>query len=349
MMNTIAIDVASEVSCVCIIDSKGKIKHEQAVETRISHLKEIIEGVARPRMVVFEEGTQAAWLWSELQDVCDDILVCNPQSASILYRGNKSDKNDAQCLARGAYGNILKRVWHGGEELQNLKESARTYQCITEQNTRLKNQIKAVFRSSGIKIKEKAYNPDTRVEAIAMLSSPARQERVTLLGNMLDSVKKQQAAALKSMVRRARKNKMYKAVYSIDGFGPIFTSTFIAEIGDPSRFRTKRQLWSYVGLSVTTHDSSEYEVKNGVPVRKKRDTRTRGLTRNYNRILKGVLKHASHILSGTKWSAQYQQILKHSKNSSNAQLTLARKLACVALHCAKTGEKYEITKVFKTQ
>ena len=69
----------------------------------------------------------------------------------------------------------------------------------------------------------------------------------------------------------------------------------------------------------------------------------------YNRTLKYLLKQAAMTLSRTKWAPQYKLLLVHSKNKNNALLTLARKLAAVMLHIAKTGEKYEITKVFKAQ
>jgi hypothetical protein len=84
MTNIIAIDVASEVSAVCVMTASGKISKEHNVPTRISALKKIIKEVPHPRQVVFEEGTQAAWLWSELQGICDDVFVCDPRAAAGL-------------------------------------------------------------------------------------------------------------------------------------------------------------------------------------------------------------------------------------------------------------------------
>src|SRR5436309_7109692 len=39
--------------------------------------------------------------------------------------------------------------------------------------------------------------------------------------------------------------------------------TDFATVDTPHRFRTKRQFWSYSGLAVVTHMSSEYEIKEG--------------------------------------------------------------------------------------
>lgn len=349
MMNIIAIDVASEVSTVCVIGIKGRVQLEEAVPTKISCFKEIIKKVPRPRQVVFEEGTQAAWLWSEFRSICEDVLVCDPRQNRHLSGEFKSDRRDARNLGFRARTGLLRRVWHGGRELQSLREAVRCYQSLNEQNVRLKNQLKAVFRANGIRVGNKAYNEQSRKEVVQSLKYGAQRERVLRLGVILDQVLEQRAGALKTMVKQARKNPMYKPLRNIDGIGPIFAAMFIAEVGDPHRFRTRAQLFAYAGLAVTTHESSEFELKNGLVFRKNRPVRTRGLVRSYNRTLKYLFKQAAMTLSRTKWSAQYISLLGRSKNGSNAQLTLARKLAGVMLRIAKTGESYDITKVFEAQ
>lgn len=349
MMNVIAIDVASEVSSVCVLNTNGRVRLEEGVATRIPALKKLIKKVPHPRQVVFEEGTQASWLWSELSKVCDDVLVCDPRQNRELSGQFKSDKNDAKNLAKRAQANLLKRVWHGGQELQALRESVRMYQCLTEQSTRLKNQIKAVFRSQGVAVGKLAYDTHKRKKAVTLLKCRVQRERVQRLGAVLDEVSEQRRLALKTVVKQARKNDMYKPLRKVDGIGPVFASMFAAEVGDARRFRTARQLWSYAGLAIMTHESSEFELRGGKPVRKSRPTLTRGLVRTYNRTLKYVLKQAAMTLSRTVWKTQYKSLLERSKNANNAQLTLARKLAAVMLFVAKTGESYDVTKVFKAQ
>lgn len=349
MMNVIAIDVASEVSSVCVLGASGKVRMEEAVGTKVSNFKRIIKGVPRPRQVVFEEGTQAAWLWSELNGICDDVLVCDPRKNRGLSGQFKNDRNDARNLAKRAQAKLLERVWHGGQELRSLREAVRAYQGLTEESTRLKNQLRAVFRGRGIKVGNKAYTPESRKRIVQSLPLDIQRRRVLWFGAVLDEVATKRAEALRTMIKYARKNTMYKPLRGVDGMGPIFTSMFISEVGDPRRFRTRDQFWSYAGLAVMTYESSEFKLTNGVAIRKSRATRTRGLVRAYNRTLKYVFKQATMTLSRTKWSTQYASLLARSKNANNAQLTLARKFASVMLHIAKTGEQYDIAKVFKAQ
>src|SRR6516162_9157841 len=51
----------------------------------------------------------------------------------------------------------------------------------------------------------------------------------------------------------------------------------IALIQTPQRFRTKRQLWSYSGLAIETHDSAEYRYMKGQLQRSKKPPQLRGL------------------------------------------------------------------------
>jgi transposase len=45
---------------------------------------------------------------------------------------------------------------------------------------------------------------------------------------------------------------------TLPSIGPIRAALLMALIQTPHRFRTKRQLWTYSGLGIETHDSAEY-------------------------------------------------------------------------------------------
>ena len=69
--------------------------------------------------------------------------------------------------------------------------------------------------------------------------------------------------ALRQQVRRdllaeSRNHNATKLLHQIPRIGSIWAALLIALIQTPCRFRTKRQLWTYSGLAVETHDSAEY-------------------------------------------------------------------------------------------
>ena len=64
----------------------------------------------------------------------------------------------------------------------------------------------------------------------------------------------------------------------------------IALIQTPHRFRTKRQLWTYSGLGLETHDSAQYRVVEGQLQRSKKPVTLRGLNQDHNRDLKDIFR-----------------------------------------------------------
>jgi len=64
----------------------------------------------------------------------------------------------------------------------------------------------------------------------------------------------------RDLLAESKKHKAWKLLRQIPGIGPIRAALLIALIQTPHRFRTKRQLWTYSGLGLETHDSAQYRV-----------------------------------------------------------------------------------------
>jgi membrane dipeptidase len=134
-----------------------------------------------------------------------------------------------------------------------------------------------------------------------------------------------------------------RVLHSIPFFGPVRISLLMATMKTPWRFRTKRNLWAYAGLAVVTETSAEYAYVHGRPVRRRRKPLTRGLNKNYNRVLKNVLKGAAAAALGRPGPFQdmYDGMVRGGMREDMARLTLARKFAAVALRLWKRGERFD--------
>jgi hypothetical protein len=115
----------------------------------------------------------------------------------------------------------------------------------------------------------------------------------------------------------------------------------------PWRFRTKRNLWAYAGLAVVTRSSADYTLVDSRPVRRRRAPLTRGLNRNHNRVLKGVLKGAATAATARPGPLQelYHGMIARGMREELARVTLTRKLAAITLRLWKTGERYDPAKL----
>ena len=166
------------------------------------------------------------------------------------------------------------------------------------------------------------------------------------LYEQLDQLRPLRRKAKLAMLAESRKHRAVSLLRSIPQLGPIRAALIVATVDTPHRFRTRRQLWSYSGLAVVTHMSAEYEMKSGRVVRSRKPITTRGLNRNCNRRMKEAFIGAATGGSQTEPYRQYLQGLEAKGiRKEMARLTLARKIAAVALTIWKKGETFDPKKL----
>jgi transposase len=90
----------------------------------------------------------------------------------------------------------------------------------------------------------------------------------------------------------SREGKLSRGIPSI---GPIRAALIIAILQTPYRFRTKRQLWSYIGLGIETYSSADHRSVEGKLQRSKKPISIRGLNRHHNHDLKNLFKSAATL------------------------------------------------------
>jgi transposase len=338
----VGLDVHQSSTVAAVHNERGKRVMESILETERETIQSFLKGLTGTIHVTFEEGTHAAWLYDVIKPLVSELIVCNPRANKLLASGNKSDRVDANKLALLLRGGQLKGVYHGGLSVRALKELVHTYDALVSDTTRVMNRIKAIFRSRAIRCAGRdVYYPGHRSEWLEKLIEPMVRRRAEFLYQELESLKVLRREAKKEMLREARRHKAYPVLKQIPTMGPIRVAEVIARIGSPHRFRTKRQLWNYIGLAVTTRTSAEFEVEKGRVRRRAKRVVTRGLNTNYNHRLKYVFKSAA--LGGINrepFASFYQDLIRRGMQSEMARLTLARKIAAVTLRIWKKGERF---------
>jgi transposase len=117
----------------------------------------------------------------------------------------------------------------------------------------------------------------------------------------------------------------------------------VALLQTPHRFRTKRQLWTYSGLALETHDSAQYRYVQGQLQRSKKPQQLRGLNANHNHDLKDIFNGAAMRASTCDGPLRdfYQGLLAKGMRPTMARLTLARKIAAITLIVWKKGVRFD--------
>jgi transposase len=145
------------------------------------------------------------------------------------------------------------------------------------------------------------------------------------------------------LLAESRKHAGVKLLRQIPFIGPLRAAQLVALMQTPHRFRSKRQLWTYSGLAVVTHDSAQYRYVDGQLQRSKKPQKLRGLNQNHNHSIKEIFKSAA--LSATVRPGPFQDfyagLLARGMKPEMARLTLARKIAAITLTLWKKGECFD--------
>jgi transposase len=107
------------------------------------------------------------------------------------------------------------------------------------------------------------YAPRYREEWLNKIPQAGVRRRTELLYQQLDGLQALRRNLRPELLAESRKHKAAKLLRQIPCIGPIRTARLIALMQTPHRFRSKRQLWTYSGLGIETHDSAQYRYVGG--------------------------------------------------------------------------------------
>jgi transposase len=345
----VAFDVHQASISVAVLDPSGKLMSQAVIQTEAAVIRDFLRGLSGELHLTFEEGTHAQWLFDLIRPLVSDLIVCNPRENHSMKSGNKSDRLDALKLATLLRAGLLKPVYHGSPQTRALKQLVHNYDALTEDSTRSMNRLKALFRSQAIKCSGRdVYYRRNRDNWLFKLTEPGSRLRAEFLYQQLDHLRVLRREAKKALLGEARQHTAFSRLMQVPGLGPVRVAQVIAAVGSPHRFRTRRQFWAYCGFAVITRSSADYKFVGEKLQRGQQRGQTRGLNDNYSRRLKLVFKGAAiEALKQEAIRKMYERMTGSGMRAEMARLTIARKLAAVALAMWKAEEGFDETRLTK--
>jgi transposase len=169
------------------------------------------------------------------------------------------------------------------------------------------------------------------------------RRRAEFFYQQLDALRALRQAVRKDLLAESRKQSAPKLLRQIPSIGPVRTALLSALIQTPHRFRSKRPLWTYSGLSIHRRDSAQYRYVGGQRQRSKKPQQIRGLNQNHNPAMKAIFKRAATMASSREGAFHdfYQGWLTKGMDPAMARLTLARKIAAITLVLWKKGAHFD--------
>jgi transposase len=296
--------------------SKGKIKITEC-PTSIKRLKEQLKTLRGSKILTIEESSPAQWLYVELHDCVDRIIICDPYVNKLLSDGAKNDPIDAKKLCLLLKGGLLRPVYHSTEELYSLRRLMSSYEDLIKQITRLKNQ-KAGFLLQKGKSKKTNEMKDDKISEFILIGHQG----------MIAESEKLKKEYQKEIIKRCRKDNRLKYMQSIPGVGIILASKILAITVDPGRFNRVGKYLAYSGLV-------KHLKVSGGRIYGKRNTR-------FNRILKSAFKTAAVIaIKGSNPIREYYEyLINNGLPDYNARHKVARYIARLCFGIMKNPGRY---------
>lgn len=344
----VGLDAHKETIAIAVLDAQGKLVTRTVIETSTEAVRNFLRNLGGEIHLTFEEGNHAAWLYDLVAPLVRRVVACNPNHNRI--QGSGSDRVDAVKLAELLRLNALTPVYHGEHGTRTLKHLMRCYECLVKDITRVKNRLKALYNSQGIKQRgRELYQGSKRQGWIEKLPNQGQRTRAELFFQQLDELKVIKRAAQKAMVAESKRHPAYRVLSQVAELGPVRVAQIIPTVETPWRFRSKRPFWHYAGLAVVTRSTADHEIEGGrVRKRRKQIIQTRGLNEDYNRRLKSIFKSAAtHACHCGAYQEYYQGLVQTGMREEMARLAVARKLSATVLAVWKSGESFDAGRIVR--
>ena len=317
----VAIDWSSTVMSIARMrDNSTKPKVERDLPAKLSVIKNYVKQLRGKVILTIEETTGAQWLYVELKDFVDKIIICNPFRNSLLREGPKNDPKDASDLCRLLRSGMLKEVYHTNDENYKIRKLVSSYDDLVKAGVRAKNQLSAIYRSYGKRNykKEELKIDDKYVKFII----DDKRKAIDLYNN-------EKKEYLKYFKELKKENRIIKNLTKIPGISDITSVTIFSIVIDAGRFEDKYKYWSYCGLV-------KYKMESGGRNYGQRNT-------NYSRQLKTAYKIAAHAaLRGKNDIRQYyEEMIREGISQKDARNQISRYIAKTTYAMMKNGTEYK--------
>lgn len=268
------------------------------------------------KILTIEETNTSHWLYIELLDYVDKIVICDPYRNRLLSEGPKNDKIDAEKLCRLLRAGLLKEVYHSLDKTYDLRKLVSSYEDLIKAGVRLQNQKSAIYRSEG-KEKEEDLNNN-------MLKFILKN-----INEGIEDYGRRKKEFEKFIAGESQKDNLIKNQISLPGIGTKGAIKIAATVIDAGRFKCAGKYLSYSGL---------------VRHKKISGNRSYGQKRpRYSRKLKSVYRTAAMAAVGgnNPINEYYEYLLRKGLSEDKARNQIARYIARISYGMLKNGEKYD--------
>jgi transposase len=295
----------------------------------------------------YEAGPTGYGLYRQITSLGQECLVAAP---SLIPKkpGNrvKTNRRDAVGLVKSLRAGELTAVWVPDRHHEAMRDLTRTRDAAVMDLRRKRQQVSAFLLRQGLHYPGKTTWGKAHMNWLASQKLEYLEQRIAF-EEMILAVRQAQERLerLEQAVHAAVPDwslaEVVTALMAMRGMGLISAATFLAEIGDLSRFQTPSELMGYLGL-VPSEDSTGDKIKRG-PITKAGNRRARRMLvecawsyqhpPRIGRDKQAKVAAAPSAVREIAWKAQcrlnkrYRALVRRGKLKTVAVTAIARELA----------------------
>jgi transposase len=248
----------------------------------VRDMKKMAQGMSEVRIVAaYEASSQGFGLYDDLVDAGVECYVLAPTkiARSVRQKFSKNDDLDARHIleilrAHVMAGNPLPSIWVPDKETRDDREIVRARIDAASKLTAVKTQVQTLLKRHGIRQPKETISRWTRkyrawlnglTGGVTPLPPGARCVLASLLRQLdfLEEEIESLDGLVEALSQTARWAEGADELTKQKGVGLLTAMVFLTEMGDLSRFASRKQVGSYLGLAPSCHESGESNDRKG--------------------------------------------------------------------------------------
>lgn len=264
----VGLDVHAETIAVAVGEPDGEVRSLGVIPNRAESIRKLVKklGSAKGLRVCYEAGPCGYVLYWQLTELGVKCEVVAPTLVPVRAGDRvKTDRRDAEKLARSYRAGDLTAVWVPDAAHEALRDLVRTREAAKKDELRARHRLSKLLLRRGLRptVRTTAWGasymqwvkglrfeqPALEAAYLDLLHEVEHgAERIARLERSIDEAIAKAPESMRAVIA---------ALQALRGVGRISAVALVAEVGQFSRFHKARQLMGYSGMVSREHSSGE--------------------------------------------------------------------------------------------
>jgi transposase len=269
----LGLDVHAETIAVAIAEPNGEVRSLGTIANRAESVRKLVKklGSGEQLRACYEAGPTGYVLYWQLAELGVKCEVIAPTLVPVKAGDRvKTDRRDAEKLARSYRSGDLTAVWVPDEGSEALRDLVRAREAAKQDQLRARHRLsKFLLRSGqrpapGVKAWTQAYLTWVRQICFSQMAQEStRLDYLNEVEHMGERVVRLEQAIVEAIkLASPAMQQVIQGLQALRGIAQISAVTIVAELGEISRFEGASQLMGYSG-TVPSENSSGKRKRRG--------------------------------------------------------------------------------------